>query len=150
MGNVNSSSLRIAVQLLQLRAHLKPQTGIEIGKGFIHKEDARPVDQHPGNSHPLLLPPGKLLGVSFRIAVESYIFEDLINLHGDFCFWQLFDLQPESDVVKNCHMRPERVGLEDQTQVSFCRRNNYFISPGEDTGFIKPYTTVRRFFQPGD
>ena len=53
----------VLAQLAQQRQHLADQLGVERRRHLVEEQQRRPVDQGPGDGHPLLLAAGELVGV---------------------------------------------------------------------------------------
>jgi hypothetical protein len=75
-------------------------------------------DQRPGQSHPLLLPAGNLAGITAVHPRKLYQPEDILHLLADFRLGELLHLQAESHVLKDGHMREQRVILKENADVA--------------------------------
>ena len=64
MGDVDKGRAGVDVQPLELRAHLQPQLGVQIGQRLVHEEHRGLGGQGAGDSHPLLLSAGELGGIT--------------------------------------------------------------------------------------
>ena len=121
MGHIDGRRLGLPVESLDLRPHLDSEFGIEIGKGFVHQEDPRAGDQHPGEGDPLLLASAHLLGIPIPHLSEAHIVEGLGNLPVHLLRSDLPDLQTEGHVLPHGHVGPEGVGLENQADPPLSR-----------------------------
>ena len=74
MGNIDSGDAQLLLDLPQFRADVHTQLGIQVGKGFVQKQDLLAHHQCPGKGHPLLLTAGHLLGNRFSSPTRLNIF----------------------------------------------------------------------------
>ena len=105
---------------------LEPQTGVQIGKGFVQQQNSRHFHQRPGNGHALLLATGQL----FWLAVHQFF-----NLHqlrrfqrhvGHLLVGELVLARPvfqrESNILPYRQMGIQGVILEHQPHAPVLRR----------------------------
>ena len=64
VSHIDEGAVRIAVQPLELGAHLHAQLGVQVGKGLVHKQDLRSRGQGAGDGHALLLAAAELRGIA--------------------------------------------------------------------------------------
>jgi hypothetical protein len=102
----------IALQPLQLAAHLDAEERIERRKRLVEQEDLRLGNKRAGERHPLLLAAGELRRKTACILAHC---DQLEQFAGPLVPRRLVDaahLQGEGDVVEHCQVRKQRVGLE--------------------------------------
>ena len=63
MGHENDGEVKLALQLLDLKAHGLPELGIQVGQRLIQQHDLGLGDNGPGQSNTLLLAAGQVRGV---------------------------------------------------------------------------------------
>ncbi len=77
VGDHDDGLVEIPVQLPeQVEDHLRVP-GVQVGTGFIGKEEGRPVHERPGDRHPLLLAAGQLGGEVMDPVAQSHDPEDI-------------------------------------------------------------------------
>ena len=111
-------------QLAQPEPGLLAQLGVEVGERLVEQEQARVVDQGPGQGHALLLAAGELVRVARRQRLQADLGQDVVHLLGDDVLGDPPQLQPVGHVVLDGLVRPERVGLEDQAEVALLGRDH--------------------------
>src|SRR5215212_5866599 len=95
--DVDGSRADPVVQLGDLRAHLHPELGVEVGEGFVHEERLRlPVQE----------------------ALDGEDASRLVDPAVDFALVHLPQLEGKTHVLPHVHVRIERVVLEDHGYVA--------------------------------
>ena len=100
------------MQLGDFDPHLHPQFGIEIAERLVEKKDLRIADDSAADGDALALPARKLRRLALEILLEPQDPGRARNLLGDLGLWAVRHAQPEAHIVRNGHVRVERVGLE--------------------------------------
>ncbi len=121
MRHVEQGDAEPCVQLDQLRAHLEAELGIEIGKRLVHQEHLRPAHDRTSEGNPLALTAGKLRRLAIEQRVELKAVSDVCNEALAARLVHVARFQRELDVLPDCHVRVERIALEDHRDVALCR-----------------------------
>ena len=112
MGHHNEGDADLFLQLGQFRAHLVSQLGIQRRKGLVQQQNAGPLDQGAGQSHPLTLPPRQLIGLSCAIALKLDQRQGLFDPAIAFGRRHAVDLEAIGDIVGDAHVGKDGIGLE--------------------------------------
>ena len=122
MGDVDDGDPQLLVQRPDLAPDLDPELGVEVRERFVHQNQRAFGNEHPGQSNPLLLPPGKLRGLAVKELAQPHQVGHacqrllLVRLRN------LPHVQPVGDVVRDRHMREQGVVLEHHPDVALRRR----------------------------
>ncbi len=100
-----------------------PQFGVEVGERLVEKEHTRLADDRAGDRDALALPAGQLPGLAIEERLDTQYVGSLVHAALDLVFGQLAELEPESDVVADRHVRIERVRLEHHGDVAILGRH---------------------------
>ena len=122
MGDENRRDAKALLEFTQLPAHLHAHLRVEVGERLVEQQDARADRDGARQRDALLLPSGKLARLPITKVRQPNEFERLTNARIDFGRRQASLLQPESDVLRHAHVRPERVGLEHHAHIALPRR----------------------------
>ena len=112
VGDEDDRDAQVALDLLQLLAHLLADLGVQGGEGLVEKQQGGLQEQGAGNGDTLLLAAGELAGILlFRAAHAD---QGQAVLHGlvDLGLGDLAQLQAEGQVFINGHVGPEVIALE--------------------------------------
>ena len=71
--------LRRAVQAGDLRAHLHPQLGVEVGERLVEEEDLGPAHDGAAHGHALALAAGELLGLAVEQRLDAQDLGGLVD-----------------------------------------------------------------------
>ncbi|EJZ18176.1 phenol hydroxylase [Rhizobium sp. Pop5] len=123
VGDVNDGRLQLAVQALQLRAHLHAERRIEVRQRLVEQDQRRLLDDGPADRHALALAAGKSGRTAVEIVGELQDLGDPFHLPADFRPRHLLQAEGETDVFGNAHMRIERIGLEHHGNAAFVGRH---------------------------
>jgi hypothetical protein len=121
-------------QLLQLETHLLAQLGIEVRQRLIEQQQLGMADDGAGERHALLLAAGELGSRSLRDGVHSHQPQSVHRALANFAFPRPRAADPEriGDVIQHVHMRPDRIRLEDHSEVApVSRHENVPCGVGE-------------------
>jgi hypothetical protein len=122
VGDVDRRHVQVALDALDLRAHLDPELGVEVREGLVHQERLRFPHDRTAHRHTLALASGKRARLLLQHLREA---ERLRGAFHATCDLGLVDpayLQRERHVVVGAHVRVERVVLEDHRNVAILRR----------------------------
>ena len=123
MGNIDEGGSQLLVQLDDLGTHAGTQLSIQVGQRLIEQEDGRVTNHGTAQRNTLTLTTGQ----SLRLTVEQVL--DLQNLGSladalvDLVLGHLAQLQTESHVLVNGHVRVQGVVLEDHCDIAVFRGN---------------------------
>ena len=123
MGNIDEGGSQLLVQLDDLGTHAGTQLSIQVGQRLVEQEDRRVTDHCTAQGNTLALTTRQ----SLRLTVEQVLdLQDLSSLADalvDLVLGHLAQLQTESHVLVNGHVRVQSVVLEDHRDVAVFRGN---------------------------
>jgi hypothetical protein len=105
-----------------LRAHLHPQLGVQVGQRLVHQEHRGLAHDRPAHRDPLALAARQLSRLAVQPVVQAQDLGRLLDPGGDVALRQLAHLEREADVLAHRHVRVERVVLEHHRDVPVLRR----------------------------
>jgi hypothetical protein len=106
------------VQTAHLKAHFLAQVGVEVRQRLIEQQRLRLDDERAGERHALLLAAGQFAGIALRQRGQLGGGEDGIELLGNGVAVEFAQLEAVDDVLRDRHMRPQRIALEDHRHVA--------------------------------
>ena len=121
--DVEHGHAHVAVDALDLELHLLAKIPVEGAQRLVHQEEPGVEYQGAGQSHPLLLPAGKLPRQAITEPCEVHHVERAPHLSLDRRFRLPAHLEGEGDVVEHRHVREERVVLKDDADVPVLGRH---------------------------
>jgi hypothetical protein len=124
VGNVDHRDPGLLMDAADLEPHLFSQVRIEVGEGFIEEQGVRLDHERAGQGHSLLLAARELMRVAPLISRESYQLHDRVHAPLDLPGLQSTHLQAKGYILKDGHMRPERVALEHERHAPALGRNS--------------------------
>src|SRR5215217_534921 len=122
MGDVDGRHADPVVEFGDLRPHLHPELGVEVGEGLVHQEGFRLADDGPTEGNPLPLAARERLRLPVEEALDGEYPCGLVDTPADLRFVQLPQLEREAHVFPHVHVRVEGVVLEDHRNVPLARR----------------------------
>src|SRR5215207_10103065 len=122
VGHVDGRGADPVVQLGDLRPHLHPELGVEVGEGLVHKERLRLTDYGPTQGHPLPLATGERLRLPVEETLDGEYPGCLVHPARDLRLVHLAEFEGEAHVLAHVHVRVEGVVLEDHGYVALARR----------------------------
>ncbi len=99
MGHEHHGGTNLCPNLQQQLLHVQTGQCIERAKRLIHQQQARTVDQHPGNLHPLLHAAGELVRPALGKSFKAHQGEDVIGRPAPFGLADAAHFQAERHVV---------------------------------------------------
>src|SRR5207245_745202 len=75
VGHQDDGDPLVCVELPQEAHDLLAGPGVEVARRLVRQNQARAIDEGAGDGHPLLLPPGDLVGQRRRIRTQAYELE---------------------------------------------------------------------------
>ena len=109
------------MQLIELRAHLDAEFGIEVRERFVEEEDQRFPDDGAPQGHALPLAAGELLGLSVQERLDAQDLRRFVHAVVNLGFWVSAQPEPEGHVLNHRHVRIEGVALKDHRDVPVFR-----------------------------
>src|SRR5699024_8646657 len=97
---------------------LEPQLCVQVGEGFVEKEDLRFVDDRPRYRGPLLLSTGNLTGAALEQMLDLQAPGDLRGPLLALASAGPAHLEGIGDVLGDGHVRVKRVVLKDHADVA--------------------------------
>jgi hypothetical protein len=110
--------VEVVLDLGDLRAHLHPQLGVQVGQGLVHQEHLGLADDGPAHGHPLALAARELLGLAVQQRRQLQHVGHLPDPAVDLGLVHAPDAQPVGDVVGDGHVRVQGIGLEHHGDVA--------------------------------
>src|SRR6266545_4073371 len=105
------------LELLDPRARAFAELRVEVRERFVEEEHGRRVDQRTAERHALLLSAGELMRITLLVVAHLDEVEHFEHTRADVAPLELPDLEREREVLEHGHVRPDRVGLEDDAEV---------------------------------
>ena len=118
VGHEYGGDAEFALQCQQLSAHVHAQLGVEIGKRFVQQQYFRFDRDSARHRDALLLAARELVRSARAVIGEPNEFERGRGAAGNVGARQLAFFEAERDVLRDCHMRPQRVILEHHADVA--------------------------------
>ena len=143
VGHIDGGGAESPLQCRDLVAGLHPQLGVEIRQRLVHQEHLRAAHDRASHRHPLALPTGEVFGFAVQIRLQVKQFRRVQDSVADFGLRGLGDLQREAHVLRDRHVRVERVVLEDHRDVAVLGID------GGDVAVADPDASGVQRFQPG-
>ena len=113
----------LRLQQLQLDLHLLAELAVERAERLVQQQEARPVHQGARERDALLLPARHLPRLAVRQLAHLHHLERLADAAADLASIHLLLPQAVRDVLRDGHVREERVVLEHRVHVALVRRH---------------------------
>ena len=123
MGDVDEGGVDALAQLDDLRAHLVSELCVQVGKRLIHQEHLRVAHDCAADGNALALAAGKRLGLTVKVLRDAQDLRRFAHLLIDDFLVHLAQVQRESHVFIDGHVRVKRVVLENHRDVAVLGRN---------------------------
>ena len=127
-----------------MRPGRDPQLGVEVGQWLVHQEHGRPAHDRPGQSHPLALSAGKLLGQTVEQVAQFHHLCGTLDhgvvlgaRHAAYLEW-------EANVLAHGHGGVEAIVLEYHGDVAVLGFKVVDLGP------VDEYLAIGRGFEPCD
>jgi hypothetical protein len=121
--DVDHGSLQVVVELDQLGAHLDAELGVEVGQRLVEEENLGLADDGAAHGYALSLAARKLLGLAVEELLDVEDAGRLLDADVDLRLGKLADLESESHVVVDGHVRVQGVVLEHHRDVAVLGRH---------------------------
>ncbi|MNP77323.1 hypothetical protein D3C76_1747290 [compost metagenome] len=79
MGDKHHGGADARPDVQQQLLHVQTGQGIEGAKGLVHEQQPWPIDQHPGDFHPLLHATGELIRPALGEVLQAHQGEDFVG-----------------------------------------------------------------------
>ena len=136
--HVDRGEAGLLADAADLAAHLEPELRVEVREGFVEEQAARLHDERAGERDALLLPAGELVGPTRGLVLHLHRGKGPADPVGGLRLADAAHAESEGDVLGECHVRPERVALEDHARVSLVRGNaRDVLAAYEDSALIR-------------
>ncbi|MNQ45615.1 hypothetical protein D3C85_594000 [compost metagenome] len=112
VGHHHAGHAHALDDLHQFQLHLRAQFLVQGAHGLVEQQQLRTLGQGPGQGHALALATGQLVRLAPGELGHLHQLEHLVDARIDFSGWQPVLFKSEGDVLRNSHMREERIGLE--------------------------------------
>ena len=122
VGDVDGGGLQPLVVLLDLRAHLHAELGVEVGERLVEEEDLGVAHHRAAHGDALALAAGELARVAREVGVEAEDAGGLADAGAALVLGRAGELEREAHVLADGHVRVERVGLEHHGDVALLGR----------------------------
>jgi hypothetical protein len=122
VGDVNHRRAKLSVQSRNLPPHLHTELGIEIRERFIEQENLRLAHDCPSDSDALPLAAGHLSRRSIKQLLDSEYCSSLTDACIYLALAKSTELEREGEVLVRCHVRVQRIVLENHGDVTIFRR----------------------------
>jgi hypothetical protein len=119
--DVDRRGEQVALDACDLGPHLHPELRVQVREGLVHEEHAGVADDRPAHGDPLALPPGQLARLALEEIGDAENARDLGDARPDLRLLGSPHLQTEPDVVRDRHVRIQRVVLEHHRHVALAR-----------------------------
>ena len=119
VGDIDEGNPDLAVEFLQFDLHRFPEFEIESAEGFVEQEDLRAIDECAGECNPLLLTTRERSRFPMLDMGEADEFECLADPAFTFFFGDAGHFESVPDVLRDGHVRKERVVLKDRVDWPF-------------------------------
>ncbi len=149
MGDVKEGQTHLGLDVFELQLHLSTKLEIQCSKGLIQKEKCGTVHDSTSQRDALLLATGELRGLSGgdvgKLHQSQGVSRQLFGVSN------LAAFQTEHDVLEDCHVREQGVGLEDRVDRTLIRLGGGDVFPADQDltlgGLLQPcYEPKRRGF----
>ena len=109
VGDVERGGADAAMEMLEFRAELRAQLGIDVGQRLVEQQHVRLPDQRAGDRHALLLAAGQLARVALLQPGQLHDVERLPDRRADPAPAHAPGAQRKRDVLRHRHVRVERI-----------------------------------------
>ena len=122
MRHIDKCDAQLIFQADQLILHVLPELEVEGAQRLVQKKDLRLIDDGARYCDPLLLSARQRIRHAVLISVQIDQLQRVADLVLDIGIRLLADTQTEGDVLRNGHMRKQRVFLKNRIQLALVGR----------------------------
>ncbi len=123
MGDVNGCRSKSPLQGADLDPHLDTPLGIKIGKRFVEQEYRRLADDGAPHGNALSLTARQSTWQMIQIRCQVEQRGGSLHRLSDIRLWQFAKVQAETHILRDRHMRIERIILENHRDIPVLRGN---------------------------
>ena len=120
--HVHGRDPQLSLDARDLGAHLNAQLRVEVRERLVHQEHLRLAHDRAAHRHALTLPAGELARLPVEMVSQADDARRLCDPFLRVSLRHLAQLQREADVLRDGHVRVERVVLEHHRDVAVARR----------------------------
>jgi hypothetical protein len=131
VGDVDHRGAQLAMERLQLHAHLHAELGVEVRQRLVEQEHLGLLDDGPPDGDALALPARELRGLAVEIGLQLQDARGLRDARIAVGGGQAVDPHAEVHVPAHRHVRVERVGLEHHGHVALGGREPRHVPPAD-------------------
>ena len=122
MGDIDGCCPQLRVEPGNFHPCVMPQRRIEIGQRLIEQKHIGIAHNCPANRHPLALTTREGRRAAVQQGLHLQDLRSRLNPLADLFFGHPLQIKREGHVIKNRHMRIERIGLKHHGNAAFGRR----------------------------
>ena len=123
VGDVDKGGVDALAQLNELGTHLVAELGVQIGQRLVHEQDLGFAHDRAADGDALPLAAGECLRLAVEVLGDAEDVRGLRDALRDLLLGNLAQLERKRHVLRDRHMRIERVVLEYHRDVAVLRRN---------------------------
>ena len=123
VGDEDEGDAELGLEQLELDLHLLAELAIERAERLVEQQHAGPIDERPGERHPLLLAAGQLARLAGREVAHLDHVERIADTVGDLRLGDAALPQPVGHVLGDVHVREQGVALEHGVDVALVGRD---------------------------
>ncbi|OQA30029.1 MAG: hypothetical protein BWY57_03102 [Betaproteobacteria bacterium ADurb.Bin341] len=112
MGNVDAGQTALFAKTADFQTHIPAQFCIQVGQRFIQQQAPRLDCERSGQSHTLLLAPGKRIGLAVCQILNLHPLKRPVNRRLALFPWDFLHLESKSDIFKNRQVWPKGITLK--------------------------------------
>ena len=123
VGYINNGDAQFLLNSKDFKAHGFTQLSIQVRQRFVQQQQAGLCYQSARQSYTLLLTAGQLMRITLAVFAQMNQLQHLLYAFFAFLFIYLLNFQRIAYIFGNSHMRPNSIGLEYHTDITFFRRS---------------------------
>ena len=130
MGYINNGNAQFLLNSKDFKTHGFTQFSIQVGQRLIQQQQSGLSYQSARQSYTLLLTAGQLMRITLAVFAQMNQLQHLLYAFFAFLFIYLLNFQRIAYIFGNSHMRPNSIGLEYHTDITFFRRSEAALNGG--------------------
>ena len=144
MSDIDKCNSQLLLQMLQFYLHRTAKLQIQCSQRLIQKQYLGIIHQCSRNGNSLFLTAREFGRLSFFISFKLNQFQHLRNFFPDLTLRNFFQLQTIANILRNIHMRKERIILKYRIHIPLVRLQACHFSA------VQPDTSCIGLFQTGN
>src|SRR3954454_22659480 len=142
MRDEHKGDAELALQSFELDLHRLAQLAVERTERLVQEQHAWTLHQRAGKRNALALTAGELGGSSVAVPLETKGAQRLVYPRRTVCLAHASEAQPVPDVLRDAHVRKQRIVLERRVDLARERWVVGDVPPGEpDSATGRPLET---------